>query len=387
MSASRFQKTLLRTLVLVICALVFCPCFRAQSLDARSPSPVRSNEIVGRIAARDLGDSRLTDHFYAFTGTPGDLLITIEAQNLNGDVDVFTAGSLRPVLKVALYAEAGLPVAKSVYLRQREDLILRVEARSPNDDDGIYHIRFGGSFEPIAGAVEAAEEATATPETPGQPRRGKRVSSVGARINEPPPPVEVAAAPTPEPTPAATPEEPKTELKADVPAEKSTGTTAARSRPAPRRGSRSKTRASEEPATKTETEAVEPKTSEEAKTPETAAAPAESEPARSKASGKGRSATRKSDDVSKARESDSTAPEVRTSKRAPDVSKERTEAQPAAQGEPKLIIEMMDGKRIERLMSEIRRVTLESGQIVVTGTDGNVERIRLARVLRMSIGQ
>ncbi|HZE68964.1 MAG TPA: hypothetical protein VE135_05475 [Pyrinomonadaceae bacterium] len=384
MSASRFQNTLLRTVVLVICVLVFCPCFRAQSLDARSPSPVRSNEIVGRIAARDLGDSRLTDHFYAFTGTPGDLLITIEAQNLNGDIDVFTAGSLRPVLKVALYAEAGLPVAKSVYLRQREDLILRVEARSPNDDDGIYHIRFGGSFEPIAGAVEAAEEANATPETPGQPRRGKRVSSVGARINEPPPPVEVAAAPTPEPTPAATPEEPKTELKAEAPAEKSPGSTAARSRPAPRRSSRSKTRTSEATATKTETEAVEPKTSEEANSPETAAAPGESEPApKSNTSGKGRSSTRKSADVSKARESDSTPPEVRTSKRAPDVSKDSTEAH----GEPKLIIEMMDGSRIERLMSEIRRVTLESGQIVVTGTDGNVERVRLARVLRMSIGQ
>ena len=61
----------------------------AQSLDQSSPAPVRSNTVVGQIAARDLGDSRMTDHYYALTGTPGDLLITVKAQNLNGDVDVY----------------------------------------------------------------------------------------------------------------------------------------------------------------------------------------------------------------------------------------------------------------------------------------------------------
>src|SRR5262245_27278682 len=72
----------------------------AQSLDARTPSPIRRNEVVGRISARDIGDARLTDHFYTFAGTPGDLLITIETRNLNGDIDVFTASGLRPLLKV-----------------------------------------------------------------------------------------------------------------------------------------------------------------------------------------------------------------------------------------------------------------------------------------------
>ena len=72
----------------------------AQSIDPNAPSPVRSNTVTGSIAARDLGDARLTDHYYAFTGMPGDLLITIQSQNLNGDIDVFTVGSLRPLLKV-----------------------------------------------------------------------------------------------------------------------------------------------------------------------------------------------------------------------------------------------------------------------------------------------
>src|SRR5918911_1565142 len=94
----------------------------AQSLDPNAPFPVRNNDVTGRIAARDLGDARLTDHYYAFTGTPGDLLITVNSKNLNGDVDVFTAGSLRPLLKLTLYAESAAPVTKGIYLRKREDL-------------------------------------------------------------------------------------------------------------------------------------------------------------------------------------------------------------------------------------------------------------------------
>src|SRR5919106_4504523 len=129
----------------------------AQSLDVGAPTPIRANTVTGRIGARDLGDSRLTDHYYAFTGTPGDLLITIQSTNLNGDLDVFTAVTLRPLLKLTLYAESTSPVTKGIYLRKREDLILRVEARSPNDDEGTYRLFFGGSFEPIFGGPEIAE--------------------------------------------------------------------------------------------------------------------------------------------------------------------------------------------------------------------------------------
>ena len=86
----------------------------AQSIDPNVPSPVRSNTVNGRIAARDLGDARLTDHYYAFTGTPGDLLITVQSSKLNGDVDVFTAGTLRPLLKLTLYAELSSPITKGI---------------------------------------------------------------------------------------------------------------------------------------------------------------------------------------------------------------------------------------------------------------------------------
>src|ERR1044072_5485881 len=187
----------------------------AQSIDPNAPSPVRSNSVTGRIAARDLGDARLTDHYYALTGTPGDLLITVNSTNLNGDIDVFTATTLRPLLKLTLYAESAAPVTKGIYLRKREELILRIEARSPNDDEGTYRLSFGGSFEPILGGPEIAEaETPATETTTAGGRKTKRVSSVGARIEEPEPPVtEVATAtPTPEPTPEAKPVETPPEI-------------------------------------------------------------------------------------------------------------------------------------------------------------------------------
>src|SRR5262245_41437649 len=93
-----------------------------QSTDVRFPTSVDSNEVLGAIQARDIGDARLTDHFYTFNGLPGDLLITIESKNLNGDFDVFTAAELRPVLKVVVYAESSSPVTKSVFLRKNESL-------------------------------------------------------------------------------------------------------------------------------------------------------------------------------------------------------------------------------------------------------------------------
>jgi len=121
----------------------------AQSSDVRFPTGVEGSEIVGSVPARDIGDARLTDHFYTFNGLPGDILITVESKNLNGDFDVFTAAELRPLLKVSVYAETATMVTKNIYLRRPESLILRVEGRTPNDDEGSYRIRFSGSFVPL----------------------------------------------------------------------------------------------------------------------------------------------------------------------------------------------------------------------------------------------
>lgn len=294
---------------------------------------MRSNTVTGRIAARDLGDSRVTDHYYAFTGTPGDLLITVQSTNLNGDVDVFTAVTLRPLLKLSLYAESTAPVTKGIYLRKREDLIVRIEARSPNDEEGSYRLYFGGSFEPVAGGPDIAEaETTTEPEKPVVTGKGtRRVNSVGARIADPePPPKEVAAA-TPEPTPAATPEVKPVETPKSVTTEKRTEPETARTTP---RNTRGRSRPASPPPTSRRQPAARTK-----------------EPA---------------------------PPPVEEPKPAPA-------PEPEAEVGPRLIIETNDGTLINRSMSGIRRVTIENGQVVVTGKDGKINRILLANVVRMQI--
>ena len=123
----------------------------AQSPDLNLPTPVGTNEIEGRIVPRDLGDSRLTSHFYTFNGTQGDLVLTIESNNLDGAIDLFLTNGLRPLTQITLYGGIGaLNVTKSVFLRKEEALVLRVQARTPNDTDGTYRIRLGGTFQPVA---------------------------------------------------------------------------------------------------------------------------------------------------------------------------------------------------------------------------------------------
>lgn len=326
--------------LLAVLLTVALPVF-AQSLDQNAPAPVRSNTVNGRIAARDLGDARLTDHFYAFTGTPGDLLITITSQNLNGDVDVFTAGTLRPLLHLTLYAEVSSPVTKSIYLRKREDLVLRIEARSPNDDEGTYRVFFGGSFEPIAGGPEISENEAAEPATSEAPgaRKGRRVNSAGARIAEPEPPVtETAAAPTPEPSPEAKPIESPTSVEKPAETEES-----AKPSP-PARISRRKAPPRRVGST---VRTPKPKTPQPTETARTTEPPRTTEP---------------------------TTPPV-----------EQPKPEPEPEAGPRLVIETNDGTLINRPMSGVRRVTVENGQVVVVGKNGKIDRFLLANVVRMAI--
>lgn len=324
----------------------------AQSVEISAPSPITSNELVGRIAPRDIGDARLTDHFYAFVGNPGDLIVTIESRNLNGDVDVFTAVGLRPLLKFTVYAESSTPIAKSIFLRRREELILRVEARSPNDDDGIYRITFGGSFEamPRSLIAESDAEKGESEIASAPPRTGRRVSSSGARIHEPaPPPQEVAAVPTPEPTPEPTPAATERATETVEPAEKEAASpTRSTSRRTTGRRSRSRPPATErKPPTETKTET----TTTENRPEETAAPPSNR-----------RSSSR------------------RTPRREPEQP-----ADPVDEVGPRLVIETTDGTLINKSMTAVRRVMVENGWVVVVSKDGVVQRILLSQIVRMSI--
>ena len=336
-------------LLLVACIAALGSIARSQSLDIASPSPIRTNEVAGTIAARDIGDSRLTDHFYAFAGTPGDVLITVESGNLNGDIDIFTAAGLRPLLKFTVYAGSSSPITKSIYLRTREDLLLRVEARTPNDDDGTYKLHFGGSFEPVTSEpLLAGSQAIVNP--PSKPiarigKKGRRVSSVGARIEEPPP--EVAVAPTSDSTPTASAEP----GSANPAATKTASRNSRARRPASRRARTPEPEKTEESAAKNESENKPPAEGSEAETKTT---PARKRPPR-------RSTTARS------------------------VAKPPPAEQEPQDSGPRLVIETSDGTLVDRYMTSVRRVTVENGQVVVVGKDGKIQRIQLSDVVRMSI--
>lgn len=355
----KFQRFLIISLLPGL-LFAFARTVTAQSAEQNLPTPVLTNEINGKIAPLDLGDPRVTRHFYAFEGNPGDLLITMDSKNLNGDMDVFTAITFRPLTKTNIYANSqsqSPEVTKGIYLRKRQILILRVEARTPNDEEGTYRVRFGGSFAPFSGGIPVAENTESESESAAPARGGKRLSSVGATIAEPvgetPP---VTAEPKPEENAAEKPaEDTEAAKKAAAVKPKPTRPTARNSRNRTPRPARPK------PA-KPDTEAA--KTS-EAKTEEAKTEEAKTEEAKKEAA----------------------AGEEKTG--AADTAKSETSAKPSTQEVPlpgaHLIIESKDGTRIDRPMSTVRRVVVEGGLIIIVLKTGKVERIPMSEVARMAI--
>jgi hypothetical protein len=338
MSAPSFWNHLKAVLACASLCFVLAAGAHAQSTSIDQPTPITSNQIAGQITPRDIGDSRLTRHFYILTGTPGDLVLTVESRNLDGDVDLFQSGTLRPLAKVSMYAgELSTSTSKSLYLRQRETIILRVEARTPNDDRGDYRISFSGGFEAMA-APAVQPEADTVEQSPVTARRDKgtrRVNSVGARINEPEPVVTEKTTQPETPNDAATDSSAASNGTADGAETKTTTpapvTTARTQRPPTSRANRRR-RGRVTPT----------------RPPETAA---ENSPA-----------------------TDSTG-------EPPPIVTRPTGIEAGA----KLIIETRDGVRVERFMNTVRRVTVENGQIVVIMKDGKVARHPMTDVVRMSI--
>jgi len=350
---------------------------RAQSNDANYPTPVFTSEVTGRIAPRDVGDPRRTRHFYTFRGTEGDLVVNLETSNLIGDVDVFTATTFQPLVKFTLFGDAGR-LTKSFYLRGEQSLVLRVEARAVGDAEGTYRVTFGGSFAPAAAEL-ANTAAPPEPTLSGAESRdpnARRVTSTGARINEPraEPTPEEAAAPTPRPTP--------------------TGRTATRrGAAAPRRNRGTRTTTPARPRADTATaqpETTKPKSSETSRPEETAAEP------RPTPETPGADAARdpnalNAPPTTRRRGTRTTA--RRGSARAGDNAPRTTEgsgaesvaAQPTPAPAQRLIIVTKDGETLEQNMSAVRRVTVENNQLVVLLRDGKVIRRPMLDVLRMSI--
>lgn len=372
--------------MLVALGCLWAGAVTAQSTDVAYPTPVASDEITGRIAPRDIGDARLTRHFYTFNGIEGDLSLAVESTGLDGDVDVYVASGLRPLARVTLYAGlSATRVSKSVYLRQAEALILRVEARTAGDAEGTYRIRLSGAFAPASGARANAPEpvAPALPDTTRRDRNVRRVTSSGARIPEPP--SETAAASTTS-SPAGTP-------ATDAATTTTTEPSASARRPA-RRPART-------PATPTRRRA--PRTTQPATTPpstrgDTAARDATDEtntgaenrstrvPAATRTGRTPRTRTPRGSTSPRNRGTSPSGVETTADRNAPpdDSGASAASSLPVVTA-TRLVIETKDGGRIERDMTNVRRVTVENNQLVILRRDGRTERVPMANVLRMSI--
>lgn len=356
------RTTILPVLLAIFCCCWLAPDLFAQSLDASSPAPLTSREVTGRIVPLDIGDPRSTRHFYIFRAGPGDLILNVESTNLNGDVDLFTAVGLQPLLKISIYAASSVDTAtktsKSVFLRRAESIILRVEARTAGDAEGLYHLSFDGPFEAATPLASSESNSVNKPSVDNArtTTKTRRVNSVGARIEEPP--SEVA---TPPPsTVSRNNTSPKTTRPVKpAPAMKDETTSSTEATPAPSSGPAALP-VRRRPLPRARSTAARRRT-----TPPATSAPPDT----------------------MARNSERTT-DIDEPPPKPVVAPRRS-APPTQNSVPvlnaRLIIEMRDGEKIERPMSEVRRLTVERGILIIITNTGSLERRPMSTVLKVSI--
>jgi hypothetical protein len=317
-----------------------------QSRDVNFPTPVRSNEITGLIAARDIGDSRATSYFYTFEGGQGDLFINLVTRNFAGDVDVFIADGLRPMTKMVVFANPDeSETGRLIYLRKPEKLILRVEGRTPNDDPATYRIKFGGSF--IASSEKGADEGipTVAGTDPNQP--GVKVNSVGTIIAVIPKPVAA------KPEPVAKNVEPPAK-KVERPAK----------------------RAEPEPKAEARTKAAEAQPKKPAVVVTERANPLATAKAAKNAPPKKPAATNKP-----------APPKKAAAKAAKPAPPPRTPPEPAPDplANVRLVVELKDGTTVWLPMPEVQRFGFDKGVLTIVAKDGSVTRYPIVDVAKVTM--
>lgn len=165
---------------------VFSQSVFSQSSDVNFPTPIITNEISGTIPARAVGDSRLTRFYYRFDGNQGDIFINVKTNNLNGDIDIFTVKELDSLTKITIYSDSSEnETGRVIYLRKPEKLILRIEARSPNDDPATFTVKFAGSFAPLPLTLENMR--VSKPKVKSENQGVVKVNAIGTIIEAPKP--------------------------------------------------------------------------------------------------------------------------------------------------------------------------------------------------------
>lgn len=328
----------------------FCvSALKAQSTRIEAPTPITTNEINGRISARDVGDSRLTTYYYVFSGNQGDIFLKIESSNLNGDIDIFYADNLRPLTKVSVYADSSATqTGREIYLRKPEKLILRVEGRSPNDDAATFSIKFDGSFQ--AAATDISTGNAVTPTLKNEVAGAVRVNSVGTIIETP-------AKAEPEETIAKTPK--KTSKKTT--SSENISTADEISETEKENLNRKRVVVSENPPESADTEKNAAKTTAAKNRP----------PARRAA----RTTAKKTIAKPPAERKTPIKTAVET----------KTEELATALENVRLVVLLKDGGKIDRPMSEILRFSVDKGTLTIIAKNGSISRFSILDITKVSI--
>ncbi len=346
----RSHRTIISLLpVLIALVAILVPGAYAQSTSRDFPTPVRTSEISGTIRARDLGDPRRTTYYFTFEGNQGDIFINVVTKNFDGDIDVFTADTLKPLTKIVVYSDSpDNETGRVIYLRQSEKLILRIEGRTATDEPATFKIKFAGSFAPSSAVAETEEPRL--PTIKPDPDAEVKVNSVGTIVAVKPKPT-----PTPRPEPVPVKPAPEGKLRTDenaVPKRSETDENTAEKKAEKPERIKPEVVVTDElpkPEAEKESKSVVPK-------PKT---PAKKVPAPTK---KAPANARK------------TPPK-------PD----ETVPPPNPLANVKLIVLFKDGSKIERPMTEVLRISVDKGILTIIHKDGSIGRYQLLDVAKMSI--
>jgi hypothetical protein len=341
----------------ILCVLCGSILFvKAQSTNQSFPTPVTTNEINGKINARDIGDARLTSYFYVFNGTQGDVFINVVTKNFDGDIDVFTANNLRPLTKITVYSDnPENETGRIVYLRQPEKLILRIEGRTPNDEPATFRIKFAGSFEPLKAVAETEDQNP--PEVKTENQGDVRVNSVGTIIEVKPKPTPKVKETEKSETVA---ESKKEEKKSEKPAEKE--------------------KAEEK---KAETDEVAEKKEEETSEKEIDKPKEKTAPVVVITDNLPKTEEKKTEETEE-KKTDETVVK-KESKTKNKTTKKVKPVEPNPLENIKLVVLFKDGTKIERPMSEVLRVNVDKGILTIVAKDGTIGRYSILDVAEMTI--
>ena len=356
----------------VLCCLFVST--RAQSTNQSFPTAITANEISGRIAARDIGDARLTSYFYVFGGNQGDVFINVQTVNFNGDIDVFTFGNLKPLTKITVYADdTTSETGRVVYLRQPAKLILRIQGRSPNDDSATFRIKFAGSFEPVQAVAD--NPAAEVPEVKSENQTNVRVNSVGTII-------EIKPKPQPSPKETIAKKEDATEQKKNAdPTE--TKKEINESEIAEDESRSKQTDVSENTLEEKKQEpAVEKNKSEDEKenAPRVIITDNIGKPDETKTENNKTPENLKDSPVENAVEDN-----AETAAKSKPKAKTKKVKEPSPLENIRLVILFKDGTRIERQMSEVLKVGVDKGVLTLIAKDGSIGRYSILDVAKMTI--